>query len=64
MNRREEAIAIYDDVVARFGTPTEVNLREQVAKALVNKGVALGALNRIEEEIVIYDEVWSRALAR
>jgi len=32
-------------------------LREQVAKALVNKGVALGTLGRLEEVIEICDEV-------
>ena len=41
LNRSEEAIAVYDDVVKRFGEATEPALRELVAKALVNKGVIL-----------------------
>ena len=50
MERSEEAIAVYDEVLARFGDATEPALREQVAKALVNKGVTLGALERSEDE--------------
>ena len=35
-------------------------LREQVAKALVNKGVALGVLDRSVEAIAVYDDVVAR----
>ena len=59
LNRNEEAIAVYDEVLSRFGSATEPPLR-QVAMALVNKGVALGAINRNEEAIAVYDEVLSR----
>jgi len=31
-----------------------------VARALVNKGVTLGALGRTEEEIAVYDDVVGR----
>ena len=60
LNRSEEAIATYDELLSRFGTATEPALREQVAKALLGKGVALGALNRSKEEIAVYDELLSR----
>jgi len=53
--RSEEAIAVYEDLLARFGTATEPALREQVAGALRNKGIALGALGRSEEEVAVYD---------
>jgi tetratricopeptide (TPR) repeat protein len=33
LDRSAEAIAVYDDLLARFGTATELPLREQVAKA-------------------------------
>ena len=33
LDRREDAIAAYDDVLARFDATTELPLREQVAKA-------------------------------
>jgi hypothetical protein len=36
--RDGEAIAVYDDLLARFGTDTKGPLGEQVATALVNKG--------------------------
>jgi hypothetical protein len=33
LDRSAEAIAVYDDLLARFSTATELPLREQVAKA-------------------------------
>jgi hypothetical protein len=43
LDRSAEEIAVYDDLLARFGTATELPLREQVANALFNKGATLGA---------------------
>jgi tetratricopeptide (TPR) repeat protein len=60
LNRSEDEIAAYDEVVRRFGDDTEPALREQVAKALYNKGFRLGALNRSEDAITAYDEVVRR----
>ena len=60
LNRGEDAIAVYDEVVARFGTAVEPALREPVARALVAKGVRLGTLNRGEDAIAVYDEVVAR----
>ena len=54
------ALALLDEVVARFGERPEVELAEPVARALVNKGVTLGSLGRSEEEIAVYDEVIAR----
>jgi len=42
LNRSEEEIRVYDDVVRRFGDAPEPALREQVAKALRLKAVILG----------------------
>ena len=56
----EEAIAVYDQVVERYGEASEPGLREQVAKALFNKGVTLGQLKRSEDAIVVYDQVVAR----
>jgi hypothetical protein len=42
LGRWQEAIAAYDEVERRFGDAQEPALREQVARALVNKGVRLG----------------------
>ena len=57
---RSEAIAVYEEVVARFGQSSEPALREQVAKAMFNKGVALGALKRNEKAIAV-SRTWWRA---
>jgi hypothetical protein len=53
-----QEVAVYDDLLARFATATELTLREQVAKALINEGITLGALGRSEEEIVVFEARW------
>ena len=60
LNQSEEAIAVYDEVLRRFGEAAEPALREQVAWALVGKGIALEPSNRSEEAIAVYDEVARR----
>ena len=59
-NRPEEALAIYDEVVHRFGTSENPALLELVAKALFFKGITLGAMNQPKEELAAYDEVVHR----
>jgi tetratricopeptide (TPR) repeat protein len=60
LNRSEEAIGAYDDLVRRFGDSPAAALQEWVAKALFNKGFALGTLNRCEEAIGVYDDLVRR----
>jgi hypothetical protein len=60
LHRSEEAIAVYDDIVARYKDASEPALREKVAKALIYKGWALGQLNRSEAEIAVYDDLVAR----
>jgi tetratricopeptide (TPR) repeat protein len=57
LGRGDEAIAIYDDIVSRYGTASEPALRELVAKALFNKGGTLGALGRHDDAISVYDDL-------
>ncbi len=57
MNRLEDAISVYDDLVHHFGEREEPAVLEQVAKALVNKGLTLKQLKRHEDAIRSYDEV-------
>jgi tetratricopeptide (TPR) repeat protein len=57
LNRHEEALSVYDEVIHLFGNSSEVSLQEKVAIALVNKGFALEQLDRSEETISLYDEV-------
>jgi tetratricopeptide (TPR) repeat protein len=60
LQRSEDELAVYEDVVRRFGTATEPAVREQVAKVLFNKGVTLGQLQRSAEALAAYDEVTAR----
>ena len=60
LGRSEEALVVYDEVIARYAEAPEAALREQVARALFNKGVRLGELGRSEEALVVYDEVIAR----
>jgi tetratricopeptide (TPR) repeat protein len=57
LNRAADALAVYDDVVARFGDAPEPAIREQVAKALANKAFTLGQLNRAADALAAYDEL-------
>jgi tetratricopeptide (TPR) repeat protein len=57
MGRADEAIAIYDDLVARTGGSRQLGLRESAVRALFNKGASLGALHRHEEAVDVYDEL-------
>jgi hypothetical protein len=47
-------------VVARFGSASELALRKQVARALINKGTTLGELGRGEQAFSVYDELIAR----
>lgn len=58
LDRSEEAIAVYDELVRRAGTMP--GLHEGAVRALFNKGASLGELNRQEEAIAVYDELVGR----
>ena len=60
LGRSEDAITVYDEVVARFGQAPEPVLRELVAKALYNKAWTLGQLGRSEDAITVCGEVVAR----
>lgn len=60
LERNEAAIAVYDEVVNRFGEASEAGLREQVARVLVSKGYNLGLLGHYDKEIRVYDELLER----
>ena len=60
LDRSEEAVAVYDDLIEHFGSAGELTLRELVAAALPNKGTALSKLDRSEEAIAVYDDVIER----
>ena len=59
-NRTEEALAIYDEVVQRFGESDALIPLQLVASALLSKGVTLRTMNRPEEALAACDEVVQR----
>ena len=60
LNRLQDALEAYDEVVRRFGESETPALLEQVATALVNKGAVLGALNRPQDALDACNEVVRR----
>lgn len=58
--RPEDAIAICDDVLARFGSSKDIKLHPQVAMALICKGFSFFTLKQWEQEIASYEEIISR----
>ncbi len=61
LSRGKEEIAVYDDVLARFSTARKPALREQVARALLNKGAALRYhFAHNEAAIAVFDDLLAR----
>ncbi|MEW5734056.1 MAG: AAA family ATPase [Thermodesulfobacteriota bacterium] len=60
LKRRKEEIAVYDDLLARFGDRMETPIAEMAAKALINKAITLGELERWEEEVAVYNNLLAR----
>jgi TolA-binding protein len=60
LNRNEEAIKVFDDILHRFGEATEPVLQEQIAKTLIYKGQTLRALKRPVEAAHSFQEVLRR----
>jgi tetratricopeptide (TPR) repeat protein len=53
----KQLIYEYDDIIARFGTASEPDLRERVATALLCKGFTLDDFGQSEQAIAVYDDV-------
>lgn len=58
LNRNEEEITTYTDLITSFKQTNNPIIKEHVAKALFNLGVRLGQLNKIEQEIETYDQLF------
>ena len=58
--QHERALAILEELLKRYDKTSTPALQIGFARALVNKGATLGALNKQEEELVTYDEVLHR----
>ncbi|MDR1424473.1 MAG: tetratricopeptide repeat protein [Azoarcus sp.] len=52
----EEAIAVFDDIVRRFGSVYSARERRWGAMAFTNKGVTLLRQGKIEEAIAVFDD--------
>ena len=53
LDRKDEALRVCDEMVARFGTAKEPRLREVVALALSGKGFLLCELDRKDEALTV-----------
>ncbi|OLN28824.1 TPR repeat [Desulfovibrio sp. DV] len=60
LKRPQEELEAYDTVIARFGSDTGPEIREEVAMAMFNKGVTLGQLKEKQEELEAYDSIIAR----
>ena len=60
LNRPQDALEAYDEVVRRFGESDSQTLLRGVAGALLNRGAVLGDLNRLQDALEAYDEVVRR----
>ncbi len=59
-NRAEEALALWDELLRRFGQTKSRGLLDHVATALFNKGVTLGKTNRLQDALDTYEELVRR----
>jgi tetratricopeptide (TPR) repeat protein len=57
LDRSEEEIAAYDDLIASYSDSYAEALRERVADALINKGATFAYLIRHKEAIATFDEL-------
>ena len=57
MGRSADALAAYQQVVDRYGDDPAPALREQVAAALYNTGIALGKRGRPADALAAYQQV-------
>jgi len=48
---------LYEKLIERFKENTELDIQEQVAEAMFNKGIVLGTLEQPESAIKVYDEL-------
>jgi pentatricopeptide repeat protein len=55
--RYDEAVAVYDKLMRRFGKSSNPKLRQEVANGLVNKGVTLAQLGKGPEAISVFHRV-------
>lgn len=60
LNRNEEAISTYEELISKYRDEPESSLREHVASAMFNKGNAFSQLDQIEQEKAAYSALISK----
>jgi len=60
MGRHEDELAVYDELISRYGDSTEPALMKRVAKALFNKGYRFGEMGQHEDALAAYDKLLTR----
>jgi tetratricopeptide (TPR) repeat protein len=60
IEKPQEALAVYDAMIARFGEAPDLTLRESVAKAMLSKGMTLGRIEKPQEALAVYDALIAR----
>ncbi len=56
----EAALAVYGELIQRFGNDTTEDIRERVAAAMLNKGITLGQQSQPEAALAVYGELIQR----
>ena len=59
-NHAVDALALWDELLLRFGQSKNPALFESIVTALFNKGVTLGRMNRLQEALGVYEEAVRR----
>lgn len=60
LGRWKSSISACEEVLERFGNSREQDLQQYVARALIFKGIALGATGDLEASIALFDDVVRR----
>jgi hypothetical protein len=60
LERPDEEIAVYDQMVSRYGGANDSELQAEAALALIYKGITLETSGRVVDADAAYDEVVRR----
>jgi tetratricopeptide (TPR) repeat protein len=60
ISQTDQAVLIYDTLIARFSDANQPTLLEQVAEAMFSKGANLAKLGRENDAIAVYDNLIAR----
>ncbi len=60
IGRKNDEIAVYEEIDRRYGADDQLAVREKVAQALVNNGVTFGQIGRTDDELAVYEEIVQR----